>query len=229
MKFVGFLDAVKVSWCEEDLRTPHTILRTACCVAALGVACGTSLTTSGGAAPRVESSPELRPGDRWLYEWKSGTESGTKAIEIIEIKEVNAVRYYVARIGETDHFYTLDLRWAASIRDAKVEARMVPPQPWFVWPLEVGRRWTHRGVFEDAERKSQHNDTFAVVAFERIEVPAGRYQAFKIAREADGRDSDVYWYAPEVRWYVKWIGRRGELQFEEQLREHRAPPKLIPQ
>ena len=184
----------------------------------------------GTPIPLVDSSPELRPGDRWVYEWKSGKDSGTKTVEMIEIKEVNKVQFYVVKIDEVDHYYyTRDLHWAASVRDSKVESRMVPPQPWFVWPLEVGRKWTHRGTFEGLEGKTQHNDGFAVIAAETVEVPAGRFRALKVVRETDRRDSDLYWYAPEVRWYVKWIGRRGEVEFQEQLREYRAAPRLIPE
>jgi hypothetical protein len=185
---------------------------------------------------RVEAPPELRPGDRWVYEWKSGTESGTKTLEVVRIMHVNpTVSYYVIQMGgtaeeaeATEHFYTLDLRWVASARNAKIEFRMAPPQPWFVWPLEVGRRWDHKGTFERPERSSQHHDTFAVVATEVVEVPAGRFTTLRLVRETDRRDTDVYWFAPDVRWYVKWVGRRGELHFEEQLREHRLAPRLVP-
>jgi hypothetical protein len=79
------------------------------------------------------------------------------------------------------------------------------------------------------EGKVQHNDSFAVIAAETVEVPAGRFRALKVVRETDRRDSDLYWYAPEVRWYVKWIGRRRDTQFEEQLREYRMAPRLIPE
>jgi hypothetical protein len=105
---------------------------------------------------------------------------------------------------------------------------MVPPQPWFSWPLEVGRTWTHRGTYEDRSGKMEFNDTFAVVATEEVEVPAGRFNAFKIVRQTERRDSDQYWYAPVVHFYVKWIGRRGDTQFEEHLREYHPASRLIP-
>ncbi len=177
---------------------------------------------------RVESVPEWRPGDRWVYEWRSGSDTGVKTVDILEIKDLNGVRYYVARIGDVDHYYTLDLHWAGSVRDSKVEARMIPPHPWFVWPLEVGRRWAHRGTYEERNTGQQHQDDFAVVAAETIEVPAGRFGAFKLVRQGSHVDFDEYWFAPEVRWYVRWIGRRGEIQFEEHLREYRPAPRLIP-
>jgi hypothetical protein len=136
-------------------------------------------------------------------------------------------RYYVARVGELDHLYTPDLRWAGALRDGRVEIRMLPPQPWFVWPLRTGRRWSHRGSYQDPRGTQQRDDSFAVLGEESVEVPAGRFRVFKVAREGSDRDTDEYWYAPEVRFYVKWVGRRDDTQFEERLQSYRAGARLI--
>ena len=217
------------------LRAP----RTACVagLATLGIAIGGCATpaTIPAAPPAavpppmaVSAPPEWRPGDRWVYGWTSGSEAGTKTVEVIEIREINAVRFYLVRVGDLDHFYTRDIQWAGTMREQKVESRMSPPEPWFVWPLEEGRRWTHNATYEDGKGKSQVSDRFSVVTTEVVEVPAGRFNAVKVVRETDRRDVDEYWYAPEVRFYVKWIGRRGDAQFEEQLREYRQAPRLAP-
>jgi len=178
--------------------------------------------------PAISSPPEWRPGDRWVYGWTSGSETGTKTVEVVEIREINKVAFYLVRVGDLEHFYTRELHWAGTMREQKVESRMSPPVPWFVWPLEGGRRWTHNAIYEDANSKTEIADRFSVVATEMVEVPAGRFNAVKVVRETDRRDVDEYWYAPEVRFYVKWTGRRGDTQFEEQLREYRQAPRLIP-
>jgi hypothetical protein len=196
---------------------------------------------AGCAAPRVPAPvvasapmaretprPDWRPGDRWVYEWTSGTDSGSKTVTMLDTREVNTVRYYVLRVDDVDHYYTANLEWAAAVRAAKVEARISPPQPWFVWPLEAGRRWTHQAAYEDPNGRQLHNDRFGVVGAEVVEVPAGRFQALKLVRETDHRDFDEYWYAPEVRWYARWIGGRGDVRFEERLREYSPAPRLIP-
>jgi hypothetical protein len=179
-------------------------------------------------AVQASGPPDWRPGDRWVYEWKSGKDAGTKTAEVVEAREVNKTPYYVIRIEGTDHFYTRDLHWAAIVRESRVEARMTPPQPWFLWPLDVGRRWEHRGLYEERGTRHEQANTFAVVAAESVQVPAGQFAAVKIVREGNRADSDQYWFVPEMRWYVKWIGRRGEIEFEEGLREYQAAPRLIP-
>jgi hypothetical protein len=172
--------------------------------------------------------PEWRPGDQWIYAWTSGQTGGTKNVEVLEIREINKVSFYLVKVGEVEQFYTRDLRWAGSMRGGKVQSRMTPPQPWFSWPLKVGSQWNHRGTYEEATGTSAYHDSFSVVGAEVVDVPAGRFKAVKIVRETDSRDSDQYWYAPDVRFYVKWIGRRGDAQFEEDLREYRPAQRLIP-
>jgi len=176
----------------------------------------------------ISSPPEWRPGDRWVYAWTSGSETGTKTVEVVEIREINKVTFYLVRVGDLEHFYTRELQWAGTMREQKVESRMSPPVPWFVWPLEGGQRWTHHATYEDANGKTEITDRFSAVATEMVEVPAGRFNAVKVVRETDRRDVDEYWYVPEIRFYVKWVGRRGDAQFEEQLREYRQAPRLIP-
>ena len=179
--------------------------------------------------PLVASGPpEWRPGDQWSYGWTSGSTSGTKVVEVVESKEIGGTPYYVVRVGDLDHLYTRDLGWAGALRDGRVEIRMVPPEPWFEWPLGMGRRWSHRGTYEDRSGTRQRDDSFAVVGEESVEVPAGRFRAVKVVREGSDRDSDEYWYAPEVRFYVKWNGRRADMQFQEQLQSYRAAARLIP-
>ena len=183
---------------------------------------------TAAAAPQAAVPPSWRPGDRWVYGWTSGAERGVKTVEAVEIREINRASFYLVRVGEVEIFYTRDLHWAGTVEDGRVAARMTPPQPLFEWPLEAGRRWTHRGTYEDRSGKTSFNDVFSVIAAEVVDVPAGRFNTFKIVRQTERRDSDEYWYAPEVRFYVKWIGRRGDTQFEEQLREYHPAPRLIP-
>jgi hypothetical protein len=79
--------------------------------------------------------------------------------------------------------------------------------------------------FEQREGTTTFNDRFRVVGAESVEVPAGRYEAVKVVRDTDRRDGDEYWYAPDVRWYARWRGRRSDSQFEERLREYRPGPR----
>ena len=178
------------------------------------------------------AAPEWRPGDRWVYRWANTAGNGTRTIEVLETREVSGTRYYVLKSPEDEllNFWTLDLRWAFAVgaNDSKVQARVDHPVPWFNWPLEVGRRWDHHGVYEDRGGKREANETFFVAGREIVEVPGGRFETFKIVREGQSVDSDQYWYAPQVRSYVKWILKRGGKSVEEELVEYKPADRLIP-
>lgn len=178
-------------------------------------------------APTEATTPEWRTGDRWVYEWISGQERGTRTNEVLKATKVNGVDFYVVDIGDgVQQYYTMDLHFAAGVQASRVLARMVPPQPWFVWPLKTGAQWKYQGVYEEQQGSKPHNDTFEVVASERVSVPGGAFQTFKVVRQTDGRDSDQYWYAPDVRWYVRWIGRRGDIEFTEDLKAYQPVPRI---
>lgn len=171
---------------------------------------------TGNAADR----PEWRIGDRWFHSWSAGIQKGIKVSESLGIREVGGVRYYVLRIEKADSYYTMDFHWAMQLQGSRVVARAVPPHPFFLWPLEVGKSWTYHGVFEQDRQVQPMRESFRVAGIERVDVPAGSFRAFKIVRSAGEAIVDEYWYAPEVRWYVKWIGMRGRDRFEEVLQDY---------
>ena len=184
--------------------------------------------TSPAPAPSVPDEaavPEWRVGDTWIYEWTAGKDQGTRSVKVSDVTTLNGVTYYVLDTGETtQHYYTKDLHFAAGVQASRVVARMVPPQAWFVWPLRPAAQWRYQGTYEAKDTRKQ-NDVFTVVGIEQVTVAAGAFRTFKIMRQSSGGDVDQYWYAPAVRWYVRWSGRRGELQFDEQLRTYAAAPR----
>ncbi len=198
-----------------------------CGLALLLTSCAARL--SGGPSPGPESAsrPDWRVGDRWVYSWTVGDQRGSKAVDVAQLRDIGGARYYGLSTGTLQHYYTIDLQWAWAVNqaDSRVIARAVPVQPYFVWPLEVGKSWDHRGVLEEQGKREPLNETYRVAAFERVEVPAGSFRAFRIIRNAGLQASDEYWYAPEVRWYVKWTGRRGKDEFQEVLEEYVPAPQ----
>ena len=203
-------------------------------VVAICLGCRTVQPTAPAATQEsaAVTAPEWRPGDRWTYHWANATASGTRTIEVVGTREVSGTRYYVLKNPEEEllNFWTVDLRWAFAVAayDSKVQARVNDPVPWFSWPLEVGRRWSHRAIYEDRAGKREANETFLVVAREIIEVRGRRFDAFKIVREGQSVESDQYWYAPEVRSYVKWILTRADKTIEEELVDYKPAARLIP-
>lgn len=201
-------------------------LSVAFCLLAVAGCSGFSLPAASEmfreAPEEVPVPPQWRTGDRWAFEWTSGKDKGSRSLEVRSASTVNGVEYYILGVGDgITHYYTKDLHFAAAVNDGKVVARMVPPTPWLTWPLKSGATWVHRGVYEDPQGSHRQNDTFVLAGVENVAVPAGTFRTFKVIRQTERGDSDQYWYAPDVRWYVRWQGKRGDVSFEEQLTAYR--------
>jgi len=104
-------------------------------------------------------------------------------------------------------------------------------KPWRVWPLEVGKRWPvdMNTVRADGATGTLKMDA-QVVAYEEVEVPAGRFKAFKIEYDGfvsiagfHGRMTDIFWYAPEARADVKQIRKVGNTNFTRELVAYPRP------
>jgi Caspase domain len=170
-------------------------------------------------APRRAEPPSLSPGDRWMYRridvstGESGSwRSEVAAVEGQEVRTVKGDRY--------------DREWALlfNVSDGHTYE---PRAPRLVWPMAPG-----------AEAKAQYriqgskdypewtvDATIRVVGLERVSVPAGSFDTFKVEvsgryrqKRANGRQGSgtfkyVYWYSPEVKREVlretessKWDG-----------------------
>lgn len=82
------------------------------------------------------------------------------------------------------------------------------------FPLEVGKKWsfafTQAGKTRPYERRWQYDTE--VVAYEKVKVPAGEFDAFKIVSKGfwnslrdknSGSGTTINWYAPAARGVVK--------------------------
>ena len=107
-------------------------------------------------------------------------------------------------------------------------------QQWRQWPLEVGKKWTHNEDWRRADGVTGNTQAqVEVTAYEAVEVPAGKFMAFKIehkgfftnSRGNRGQQVDTYWYAPEALADVKWIRNDGYNMYTRELISYkRATP-----
>ena len=99
--------------------------------------------------------------------------------------------------------------WAGCMADGKFLAQVQPHNGRFAWPLEVGNKWrtTQRWVDHVVHPSwsGEYSTDFEVLAYEEVEVPAGRFMAFKVGTtKTPGDDGyENIWYAPDVGSFVK--------------------------
>lgn len=118
-------------------------------------------------------------------------------------------------IAEPDSGYRFTFRCGAG------QPRTEDLRPYLHLPVRVGKSWTHhfREVIGGA-RMSVHVD---VTGRERIAVPAGTYEAFRLQINerrvgAEEEATQTCWYSPDIQFPVKCEGSIGA-SFE--LLEHR--------
>jgi hypothetical protein len=87
------------------------------------------------------------------------------------------------------------------------------------FPLELGKRWRYESdwVFKPKGSTGRTVVDVSVVAYERIRVPAGEFDAFKLLAKGTlsgtsrggsyfaGETTTTYWYAPSARAIVKSV------------------------
>lgn len=182
-----------------------------------GLAILSSLLLSGAAlAQRAElpAPAAFNVGDRW--QWQQ-VDNRTKAVEGGRTRTV-IDEGGVMRFAFSD---------GASRPLSDVFIGNPSKQPWRVWPLEVGKKWTFDEDWTRADGATGNtNQDVEVVAYEDVTVPAGTYKAFRIEYKgrytnyrarSGGAQMDTYWYAPEVLADVKHVRDDGRNMYTREL------------
>jgi hypothetical protein len=77
------------------------------------------------------------------------------------------------------------------------------------FPLNVGKKWTAQSIETDKETKHQRRHTIngTVVGWEKVQVPAGEFEALKIVLNTEVKDADKASSGTDVSWYVPALRR----------------------
>ncbi|MGD0230626.1 MAG: hypothetical protein ABSC19_09735 [Syntrophorhabdales bacterium] len=160
-------------------------------------------------------SPDVHKGDRWSWQHTNGLANEkdfTRIEDVVEIS-VNEIRTRVRVKGKPDSgISTYTREWNPV---DVISAQYNPYLKELTFPLSVGKKWdgsADKMLFSNGK----HGKFFfkgEIVAFEKVTVPAGTFDAYRInvVLDATGTDEDVnigntvetYWYAPSVKRYVK--------------------------
>ena len=179
-----------------------------------GLAFGLALTMGSSWADDA-GKPVPHVGDRWDWQHVNAMvneQDYTKIEDVIEVTEAN----FRTRIrkkgtpGNNFNTYTPDL----NLVDNATE-RYSPALARFAFPLSVGKKWT--AEFDKALlNNGKHGKFFMtgeVTSIEKVTVPAGTFDAYKVETRYEGQATDddanrgitteVHWYAPAVHNDVK--------------------------
>ena len=180
------------------------------------------------AAGEKVDAPQLRVGDRWKYEQKD-RRTGVKESETTRV--VAAISTSLVEGAENNGTFKM----TPELNPIESTTLIMTGEPKFLaFPLEVGKKWDFKYNYASKtnESKGRVRQDVEIVAYEKVTVPAGSFDAFRIeskgfwnndATRASGRSKSVYWYAPAARTVVRteyedgynnWVRDLVELQLQ---------------
>ncbi|EAY31332.1 hypothetical protein M23134_04165 [Microscilla marina ATCC 23134] len=91
--------------------------------------------------------------------------------------------------------------------------------PYRSWPLKVGKKWKYESKWtnESGEKGITSQDA-EVISFEELNLPAGKFMAYKIKYVGyiqnyqvggKGKVTDTFWYSPKLKQNIKHIQEGG--------------------
>lgn len=166
---------------------------------------------SGPALGQKAELPAVRAGDQWHFAVYYTVPSSTPSRAWV-IKSVTPTGIEGTENGEP-LMLTPELNVLESPRD-----RQSNPQA-LSFPLELGKRWRYASdwVFKAKGSKGSTTVEVTVVGHEKVKVPAGEFDAFKLFAKGGlsgtspinsqyaGETTETYWYAPMARAIVKSV------------------------
>ena len=166
---------------------------------------------AGPACAQKTERPEVKVGDRWQFVRYYSVASTTPNVTW----EINSVSE--AEISGTENGEPLRMTPDLNVVDSPERKQSNPKALSF--PLEVGKSWRHATdwLFKPKGSSGSIVVDVEVVAYERIAVPAGEFEAFKLVSKGrvsgtspinsqyDAVITTTYWYAPAPRAIVKSV------------------------
>jgi hypothetical protein len=185
-------------------RKTSCLPRPAACVAGLAL-----VLLAGAALAQKAERPEVKAGDRWTF---SVSEAGATADRNWVIKSVTPSRIEGTENGKPLAL-TPDLNEIESPRGKDSDRRLLK------FPLEIGKKWTFADDYTLLGSKRSARASIEVVGYEKVRVPAGEFDAFKLVGKSSwinrkavvaGDFDATYWYAPAARAIVKYRSQSNE-------------------
>ena len=198
------------------------------CVLALATLLAMASAHGQTPAPKAEA-PQIRVGDRWKQEQKD-KRTGNRESETT--RTVIAVTQTAIEGTENNGKFSM----TSELNPVESTSTVVTGEPRFLnFPLEVGKKWSFKFNFSNKtnEGKGRVQLDAEVLAYEKVTVAAGSFDAFRIeakgywnnvATRGNGRSKSTYWYAPTARTVVRTDYEDGYNNWTRELVEYQLQP-----
>lgn len=175
------------------------------------LAMGAALLLALPAQAQIADRPRAAVGDRWQF----------VVFHAVPSRTPNRTWVVTAtgpgRVFGTENGEPLTLTDELNVVDSPRQSESNPKSLSF--PLEVGKRWRYDSewLFKPKSSRGTIAVDVSVVGYESVDVPAGRFEAFKLVAIGElggtspinsvyaGRTTTTYWYSPAARAIVRSV------------------------
>lgn len=186
-------------------------------IAAAALLLGSSLSALATESPRAEmpTFTGIKPGNYFEFTESGASMGGCKRWNI---KELTSDGMLVIQCKDLLIYQSVanSLNITKMVKtNGDLEYEFKPFMPTMVFPLEVGKKWTgeYAGFTEDTGDKWKSKAQCEAVAYEKVKVVAGEFDAFRIECVDNWRAMMVFsgekkstrWYAPKVGTVIKVV------------------------
>ena len=171
--------------------------------------------------------PDIKVGDTWVFQ---RTDLWSKTITVTVVNKVVESTQDGHKVERSNSENGANIGSAIFNKDLNLlqynDRKFESVRTLLSFPLIAGKKWEGKTSGRNIANDGNTNDTnqYEVVSFEKVVVPAGSFDAFKIVANGDynnsngqgtwgGKQFRTYWYAPSVKRFVKFeykdTGPRG--------------------
>jgi hypothetical protein len=161
----------------------------------------------------VVDKPQVKPGDNWAY---NRIDNWKRQVEFAFAHEVTGVGDGEIRIKVTrrDNGQVFQNVYSDQWNQRGGVQNITPEYNWLQFPLQAGKKYRMEYATHNRQSgvQTKNQREVEVTGWEEVTVPAGKFRALKIVtsgtytrldRPGSGRVRETFWYAPEVRRWVR--------------------------
>jgi len=165
-------------------------------------------------AGKTVDAPAIMVGDSYTYESENISNSklsyvATREVTAIDDNRLTLVTTNVKSGSKRTSYYDRVWGYLGSGSGNNDGVSFSPALKYLDFPLNVGKKWTAYSTETDKKtgHQRQHTINGTVEGWEKVQVPAGEYDALKIVLKTEVKDADNVSPGTDVSWYVPALRR----------------------
>ena len=190
---------------EDSLPSPAPITMTATTA---------QVPTSDATTEQSVGAPAIMLGDSYTFEVENTLDRelsyvATRKITAIDGDRLTVLTTNLKSSRERTTYYDRAWGYLGSGSGVNDGVSFSPSLKYYDFPLSVGKKWTAQSIETDKKtgHQRQHTIIGTVEGWEKVQVPAGKFEALKIVIKTVVKDDDKISPGTDVSWYVPALRR----------------------